>query len=110
MDRKDVDVSKRRGSRIRKKIQQHKKVRDLPPEILEAWTDELGREPRMADATDVQLKMVQVVLRRMVELKLAQWMETNLLILKDEFGFDEERLAKFISEFMRRSCEQATET
>lgn len=82
----------------------------VPLEITEALDEGLDVELVAGNHADIQLAMVQAVLRRMVELKLAQWTETVLLILRDEFGFNQEQLALFAREFRERSSEQATET
>lgn len=79
-----------------------------PPEITEVLDKGLDVE-LVGNNSDIQLAMVLAVLRRMVELRLAQWTETVLLILKDEFGFSQEQLALFAREFRERSSEQATE-
>lgn len=81
----------------------------MPLEITEALDEGLDVE-LVGSHADIQLAMVQAVLRRLVELQLAQWTETVLLILRDEFGFTQEQLALFAREFRERSSEQATET
>jgi hypothetical protein len=82
----------------------------MPLEITEALDEGLDIDLVAGNHADIQLAMVQAVLRRMVELRLAQWTETVLLILKDEFGFSQEQLTIFAREFRERSSEQATET
>jgi hypothetical protein len=82
----------------------------VPPKIAGILDEGLDIDLVAGNHADIQLAMVQAVLRRMVELKLAQWTETVLLILKDEFGFNQEQLALFARKFRERSSEQATET
>jgi hypothetical protein len=108
-------VTKKR--RVRRTIQrerdQRRKLRDvedMPPAIADALKASLGREPRVMDVGEIQMGMFQAVLKRMVELRLAQWTETVLIILKDQHGFTQEQLADFAREFRERSGEQATET
>ncbi len=50
---------------------------------------------KMGDAQDLQLEMVRIVLQRLVALQFAQWLDTILKILRDEFGFSEEQLTRF---------------
>lgn len=81
----------------------------VPPEITGVLDENLDVN-LTGNHADIQLAMVQAVLRRMVELKLAGWTETVLLILKEKFGFSQEQLALFAREFRERSSEQATAT
>jgi hypothetical protein len=98
--------------RVRRAVHQHRRisdVEDMPPAIADALKAILGREPRVADVPEIQMGMLQAALKRMVELRLAQWTETVLLILKERHGFTQEQLADFAREFRERSGEQATE-
>lgn len=51
---------------------------------------------------DIELGIQQMVLKKLVELHMANWFDCCLRALKDDFGFDEERLAKFARSFRER--------
>lgn len=55
----------------------------------------LGRRPVAGDLEDVNFAAVQEVMRRGVELRLAQWLHTCMVVLRDHFEFREEDLARF---------------
>jgi hypothetical protein len=81
---------------------------DIAPEVVDMLKESLhmDSEPRLEHIPDLYLGMMRTVLRRMVELELARWMETVLIILKDEYGFTQEQLAGFARQFRERSTLQ----
>jgi hypothetical protein len=52
---------------------------------------------------------IQAVLSGLVELELAKWMNNSLLVLKNEFGFDQDQLTHYARTFREAMSEQATE-
>jgi hypothetical protein len=78
--------------------------------VIGALETELGHRPTVADAKDLQLEMVQVALRRMVELRIAGWLDAVLRTLRDDFQFDTEQLARFARAFRERTREQEQAT
>jgi phage terminase large subunit-like protein len=97
--RRDVRRSFNRGRQNKKRL---KRIKDVDPAILAALRASLGREPTAEDARNMQQQMVQTALQRMVELKLAQWIESALFVLRDDFQFNEEQLAQFLRNFREK--------
>lgn len=71
------------------------KPKDLPTGMYDGMRQALGRRPVAGDLEDVNFAAVQEVMRRGVELRLAQWLHTVMVVLRDNFDFTEEDLAKF---------------
>ena len=89
-----------RGKRRARKL---KHVKGVDPALAEALSKGLGRDPTVGDAQKLQQEMLSQVLQRMVEMRLAQWLESVLETLRDEFGFTAEQLAQFARSFMDRT-------
>lgn len=64
-----------------------------------------GREAPIAD-----LAMAQKVLNEMIALRLAHWMDTSMVILRDKFGFTQDQLLQYTQTFRERVNETPTET
>lgn len=93
---RDFKRGKRRARRL-------KHVEGMDPALVKALEEGLDKAPTVADAQQLQMGMMSEVLQRMVEIRLAQWVESVLKILRDEFGFDEGQLARFAQSFMSRT-------
>lgn len=55
----------------------------------------LGRPPKVSDLQDINFAAVEEVMRRGTQLRLAQWLHTVMVVLRDNFDFREEDLARF---------------
>lgn len=97
--RRDIRRAFRRGKQRVRKL----KRAGVPPELLDTMKGVLGKDPTVQDAQEFQLEMAQVVLQRLVEVRLAQWIEAVLVILRDEFEFSEIQLAHFARLFMAKT-------
>ena len=57
------------------------------------------------------LQSYEIVLRKMVEGRIAQYLNTTLTILKEQFGFDEKQLTEFAQQMRRQAyVSQAAKT
>lgn len=96
-------MSKR--GRVKQQAQRRRKlkhVQGLDPEIVQAMAEAAGGDSTVEDAKELQMKMMTAVLQRMVEARLATYMDATLKTLKEEFGFEQEQLARFAQLFRER--------
>jgi hypothetical protein len=64
--------------------------------------DAAGAAPTVEDAKELQMKIMTAVLQRMVEARLAMFMDVILKTLRDEFDFEQDQLAQFAQSFRER--------
>ena len=95
-------MSKRSVRRQAQRKRKLKHVDGLDPEIVQIMADAAGGSPTVEDAKALQMKMMTAVLQRMVEVRLAMYMDATLKTLKDDFGFETEQLARFARLFRER--------
>ena len=101
-------MSKRRIRRQAERKRKLKHIDGLDPNIVQAMADAAGGDPTVEDAKDLQMKMMTAVLQRMVEARLAMYMDATLKTLKEDFDFEQGQLARFSQLFRERlECEQA---
>ena len=78
---------------------------DLPPGLYAGLKETLGHTPRVEDLQTINFAAIQEVMQRGTELRLAQWVHTVMMVLRDHFEFKEEDLAKF-SRLFRAGVEE----
>ncbi len=92
-------MSKRANRREKAKRGFHKgrplRPKDLPTGMWDGMREALGRTPRVEDLQNINFAAIQEVMRRGTELRLAQWFHTVMVVLRDNFNFTEEDLARF---------------
>ncbi len=105
-------MAKRKGRPTRKARERamKRKLKGDDLEMYEALTLLTeGKDPTVGNATAELLDSYSIVLRRMVEMRLAQYLHTTMTILRDQFNFNEEQLTQFAKE-LRRQTRVAQET
>lgn len=93
------------GDQIRRQAQRKRKLKHidgLDPNIAQAMADAAGDDPTVEDAKALQMKMITAVLQRMVEVRLAMYMDATLKTLKEDFEFEKGQLAQFAQLFRER--------
>ena len=90
---------------IRRQAQRKRKLKHvdgLDPNIVQAMADAAGGDPTVEDAKELQKKMMTAALQRMVEVRLAMYMDATLKTLKEDFDFEKGQLARFAQLFRER--------
>lgn len=96
----------KRTSESRKK---RRGLRTLDKELYQAMRLTGGEAPTEEQKMELILDMYGTVLRRMVELRIAQYLHTTMIILKEQFGFNEAQLTLFGRQ-LRRQTDVAKES
>jgi hypothetical protein len=72
-------------------------------------TQTLGGIPTRGALGELEQVAIQSVLSGLVELELAKWMNNSMLVLQNEFDFDQDQLTQYARSFREAMSEQATE-
>ena len=92
---------KRKPGGIKAGMQRRKGLKpgDLPAGMWDVMREALGRKPRVSDLEDINFAAIEEVMRRGTQLRLAQWLHTVMIVLRDHFEFTQEDLARFAQLF-----------
>jgi len=82
----------------------------MDPDVRDMLTQTLGGVPTRGTLGEMEQAAIQAVLGQLVTLELAKWMNNSMLVLKNEFGFDEDQLTHYARTFRAAMTdEQAAE-
>lgn len=80
----------------------------VDPRVADVITQAVGGIPTRGTLGDMEQAATQAVLGQLVTLELAKWLNNSMLVLQNEFGFDQEQLTHYARTFREAMTDEQT--